>query len=366
MSASSRKIRVGLVGFGNSGRVFHAPFLHTMSNMYELRSVVERHSNEAVKIYPYIKTVRSATELFDDPDIDLVIIATPNNLHYSLSKEALEKEKHVVIEKPITIRSSEALELIELAKKKKLILCPYQNRRYDSGYRTIKEIVNRKLLGDEIHECVIHFDRYRPELNGGNAWRERNEPGAGAFYDLGSHLIDQTLSLFGHPQTITADIRIQRSGAHVDDYFDVRLDYGRLRVTLKRSMLIREMGPRYVLHGLKGSFIKYGEDVQAGVLQTGTMPPTVDEKLKENSWGKEPIEDYGLLHTENNDGRIIKEKFETLTGNYGLFYEQLYAAIVHGKELEIRPEDGYNVIRIIELGLQSSQEKRTLQCNQLL
>ena len=147
---SSRKIRVGLVGFGLSGRVFHAPFLHTMSNMYELHSVVERHTDEAVKIYPNIKTVRSTKELFDNPDIDLVIITTSNNLHYSLSKEALEKGKHVVVEKPLTIQSSEALELIELAKKQKLILCPYQNRRYDSGYRTIKEIINKKFLGDEI------------------------------------------------------------------------------------------------------------------------------------------------------------------------------------------------------------------------
>jgi len=358
----SRKIRVGIVGFGMSSRVFHAPFLHTMSNMYELRSIVERHTDEAIKIYPYIKTVRSTTELFNDPEIDLVIITTSNNLHYSLSKEALEHGKHVVVEKPMTIQSSEALELIKLAKTKKLILCPYQNRRYDSGFCTIKEIINKKLLGDQIHDCEIHYDRYRPELKGGDAWRERNEAGAGIFYDLGSHLIDQTLALFGHPQTITADIRIQRSIANIDDYFDVRLDYGYLRVTLKSSMLIREMGPRYVLHGTVGSFIKHGDDIQEGVLRTGVMPPTIEE----NDWGKEPNEDYGLIHTETKDGKIIKEKYKTLRGNYGLFYEQLYAAIVEGKELEIRPEDGYNVIRMIELGLQSSREKRTVQCDQLL
>jgi len=361
--SSSRKIRDGVIGLGMYGRVFHAPFLHTMSNMYELRSVVERRSNEAVKIYPYIKTVRSTNELFDDPDIDLVVIGTSNDLHYSLSKQALEKGKHVVVEKPMTIRSSEALELIELAKKNKLILCPYQNRRYDSGYLTIREVINSKILGDEILDCEIHYDRYRPELKGGNAWRERNEAGAGIFYDLGSHLIDQALSLFGHPQTITADVRAQRLVANIDDYFDVRLDYGRLRVTLKSSSLVREMGPRYVLHGSLGSFIKHGDDVQEGILRTGVMPTIMD---KENDWGKEPTEDDGLLHTETKDGRIIKEKYKTLRGNYGLFYEQLYDAIVHGKELQIRPEDGYNVIRMIELGLQSSQEKRTLQCDRLL
>lgn len=361
--SSERKIRVGVVGFGASGRYFHAPFLHTMEDMYEFRTVVERHTNEAVKIYPYIKTVRSTDELFDDPNIDLVIITTSNDLHYSLSKEALEKGKHVVIEKPMTIKSSEALELIELAKKNKLILCPYQNRRYDSGYQTIKEIIKKKLLGDQIIDCEIHFDRYRPELRGGNVWRERNEPGSGTFYDLGSHLIDQTLSLFGQPQTITADIRIQRPVAHVEDYFDVRFDYGYLRVTLKSSMLIREMGPRYVLHGSRGSFIKYGDDVQESMLRNGAMPPVT---IENNDWGKEPIEDNGFLHTETTDGQIIKEKYQTLRGNYALFYEQVYNAIVHGKDLEIRPEDGYNVIRMVELGLQSSQEKRTIQCDKLL
>jgi len=364
--SSTRKIRVGIVGFGISGRVFHAPFLHKMSNMYELRSIVERHSDEAVKIYPYIKTVRSTDELFNDPEIDLVIITTSNDLHYLLSKEALEKGKHVVVEKPMTIRSSEAFELIEIAKKNKLILCPYQNRRYDSGYHTIREIINKKLLGDKILDCEIHYDRYRPELKGGNAWRERNEPGAGIFYDLGSHLIDQALSLFGHPQTITADVRIQRPVSQTIDYFDVRLDYGHLRVTLKSSMLIREMGPRYVLHGPKGSFIKHGDDIQEGVLRNGVLPPKIDTNNEENDWGKEPNEDFGLLHTETKDGQIIKEKYETLLGNYGLFYEQLYNAIIHGKELEIRPEDGYNVIRMIELGLQSNQDKKTVQCDQLL
>lgn len=358
--SSTKKIRVGIVGFGVSGRVFHAPFLHTMSDMYELCSVVERHTNEAEKIYRNIKTVRSTDELFDDPNIDLVVITTSNDLHYSLSKQALEKGKHVVVEKPMTIRSSEALELIELAKKTNLIICPYQNRRYDSGYRTIRQIIERKLLGNEILDCEIHFDRYRPELKSGNVWRERNEPGAGILYDLGSHLIDQTLSLFGQPQSITADVRTQRSVAHIDDCFDLRLDYGYLRVTLKASMLVREMGPRYVLHGAKGSFIKYGDDIQENVLRTGTMPN------ESSDWGKEPKENDGLLHTETIDGRIIKENYSTLSGNYGLFYQQLYQAIVHGKSLDIRPEDGYNVIRIIELALQSSREKRTVQCDKLL
>lgn len=357
--SSTPRIRVGLVGFGISGRVFHAPFLHKLNEQFELKSVVERHTNEAEKIYPNIKTVRSTEDLFNDPEIDLVVITTANDLHYSLSRAALEKGKHVVVEKPMTIRSVEAQALIDLAKEKGLILCPYQNRRYTSGFRTIKQIVDEKLLGEELVECELHFDRYRPELKGGNAWRERNEAGGGIFYDLGSHLLDQALTLFGHPQTITADIRIQRPIAHVDDYFDVRLDYGRLRVTLKAGMLVRELGPRYTLHGLKGSFLKYGDDIQEERLRAGATP-------NDPNWGQEATEHDGILHTETNEGQVIRKPYPTLPGDYGLFYKQLYAAIRQGQPLEIRPEDGFNVIRLIELGFQSNKEKRTIPCDQLL
>jgi scyllo-inositol 2-dehydrogenase (NADP+) len=364
--SSTRKIRVGLVGFGISGRVFHAPFLHRLSDQYELKCVVERHANEAEKIYPSIRTVRSSNELFLDPDIDLVVITTENHSHYSLSKEALEHGKHVVVEKPMTITSVEARHLLELAKSKHLIICPYHNRRYTSGFRTIEAIVREKLLGNEIIDCEIHFDRYRPELKAGNAWRERREPGAGIFFDLGSHLIDQALTLFGQPTTITADIRQQRTVAFIDDYFDVRLDYGRLRVTLKASMLVRESGPRYTLHGTRGSFIKYGDDIQEEMLRAGAMPPTNDEKVHDRQWGNESSEYDGILHTEDSDGQIVKKKYSTLRGDYGLFYEQLYRAIIDGQPLNIRPEDGFNVIRLIELGFQSSNEKRTVICEQLL
>ena len=359
MSSSSPRIRVGLVGFGVSGRVFHAPLLHTMPTMFELRSVVERHTNDAVQLYPTIKTVRSVDELLDDADIDLIVISTSNDAHYPLSKQALTKGKHVVVEKPMTISSVQARELIDLARSKQLILCPYHNRRYTSGFRTIREIVDRKLLGEDIVDCELHFDRYRPELRGGNAWRERNEPGAGIFYDLGSHLIDQALTLFGQPASITADIRIQRPTAAVDDFFDVRLDYGRLRVTLKGSMLVREPGPRYALHGLRGSFIKYGDDIQESVLRTGVLPSTT-------GWGLEPSENDGLLHTETIDGQVIKRTYPTLAGDYRLFYEQVYRAIVGEKPLDVRPEDGYNVLRVIELDMQSSNEKRTVLCETLL
>jgi len=355
-----------VIGFGLSGRVFHARFLSASSN-YELSAIVERHTDAAQKIYPTVKIYRSTSELMNDPEIDLIIITTPNNSHFPLAKEALEKGKHVVMEKPFTVSTDEALELIQLVQKQqgKYVLYPYQNRRYDSGFRTIRQIIDQKLLGEEIVEMEIHFDRYRPQLKtSGSIWREQSGPGSGILYDLGSHLVDQALCLFGHPKTITANVRKQRLNAQSDDYFDIRLEYGkqrRLRVILKASMFVREMGPRYQIHGTKGSFLKYGDDVQESELKSGRIPD-----INGRDWGKEPEHDWGLLHTEISDGQIIKEKYPTLNGDYGSFYEDLYQTIVHSQPLKIRAEDGYNTIRLIELAQQSSQEKRTIICDKLL
>lgn len=348
--SSNVRLRVGLVGFGVSARIFHFPFLERLSHRYEVKSIVERHSNDAKNFKENVKIVRSADELFRDPEIDLVVITTSNESHFSLSKQALEMGKHVVVEKPMTIESQQAKELIDLAKSQNLILCPYHNRRFTSGFRTVAQIVEGKYLGDEIVDCEFRFDRFRPDLKPGNVWREENRPGSGVFYDLGPHLIDQALTLFGYPKTITADIRIQREMARIDDSFDVRLDYGRLRVILKAGMLVKELGPRYSLHGPRGSFLKYGDDVQEEKLKAG-------EKIDNEQWGTEPEEQDGILHTES------RRKFSTLKGDYGLFYEQLYEAIVYRKDLQIRPEDGYNVIRLIELAFQSNREKRTIDCD---
>ncbi len=347
-------IKTAIIGFGVSGRCFHAPFLH-ISPKYELAAIVERHGEESKKQYPAVRLCRTADEVMDDPDIDLIVITTPNESHLPLAQQALLAGKHVVLEKPFTIHSGDALQLIALAGSQRRIISPYQNRRYVSDYRTVGEIVQRKLLGD-IVECEIHYDRYRPELRPG-AWREKDIPGSGILYDLGAHLIDQALYLFGPPQTITADVRRQRPGIVTDDYFDIRLDYGWLRVILEAGMMVRERGPRYMLHGVKGSFIKSGDDPQEALLRAGVMPDLPD-------WGTEPEEIWGLLHTEEN-GKIIREKYPSATGNFGAYYDDLYDAIINGFPLKVRPEDGYNIIKMIELALQSSREKRTVACEGL-
>jgi len=347
-------IKTGLAGYGVAAKVMHAPFLK-VSDQYNITSVLERHKNDSRELFPSAKIVRNFEELLLQ-DIELVIITTPNKTHFPFAEQALLKGKHVVLEKPFTITSKEALKLIEIAKSQKLILSVYQNRRYVADFITIKEILGKKLLG-EVHEYEAHFHRYRPEPKAG-AWREESGPGNGIFYDLGAHLIDQALYLFGLPKTITADIRLQRPHAKADDCFDIRLDYGFLRVILKASMLVREPGPRCMIHGTKGSFIKYGQDPQEELLKQGILPVSPD-------WGRENDEQYGLLHTEIDEQDTIM-RYPSLQGNYGLFYINLYQTLVNDAVLKEKSEHGYNTIRLIELAFESNKAKATLPCTELL
>ncbi len=348
-------VRVGLAGFGIAAQVMHAPFLTTM-NEYKLVSVLERHNNHAREKYPFIHTVRSIDELISDPGIDLVVVTTPNDTHFEYTQKALLAGKHVVLEKPFTNTTDDAKALINLSQKTNRILSVFQNRRYVCDFLTIKKILHEKLLGD-IAEFEGHYDRYRPGPKPG-AWREENIPGSGILYDLGAHLIDQALVLFGLPQTITADIRLQRPHSKVDDYFDLRLDYGFTKVILESGMLVREPGPRYMIHGTHGSFIKYGEEPQEALLKAGALPNTPH-------WGEEPEDQWGLLHTEIN-GRIIKEKYPSLPGSFGMYYKNLYETIANGAALREKPEHGFNTIRMIELATESSREKRTVECMGLM
>ncbi len=232
-------LNVGLAGFGAAAKVMHAPFLGSMQE-YKLMTVLERHNNDSLQRYHEVKIVRDFEELINQPELDVIVITTPNNTHFDYAKKALLAKKNVVLEKPFTITSADAQALIEISQKANRVLSVFQNRRYVCDFLTIKKILSDKLLGD-IVEFEAHYDRYRPEAKP-NAWREKNEPGSGILYDLGSHLIDQALYLFGVPKTVTADVRLQRPHAKVDDYFDLRLDYGFTKVILKSGMLVREPG----------------------------------------------------------------------------------------------------------------------------
>lgn len=337
-------IRVGIAGFGIAAKVFHAPFLK-VSPHYEVTTVLERHQQESKILFPDARIVRSFDELVQ-ADVDVIVIATPNETHYPYAKQCLLAGKAAVVDKPFTISSQEAMELAELSRQTGTLLTVFQNRRYVADFMTMQQILQQQLLG-EVHTFEGNYFRYRPEAKP-NAWREKPAPGSGIFYDLGPHLLDQCLYLFGIPKRIYADIRMQRPHSKTDDAFTVILDYGFLQATLRAGMLVREHGPRYIIHGTIGSFIKYGDDPQEAKLKEGAMP---DDTL-----GIENPEFYGLLHTTIN-GTEVKEYVPSQRGDFGLFYEYLYQTIAHGAPLKTTPLQAYNTIKLIELAFESSKAK---------
>ncbi len=344
-----KPINTALCSFGMSGWVFHGPFIkvHKGFNLY---AVWERTKKLAQQKYPDVKSYNTIEAMLEDDAIELVIVNTPNYTHFEFAKLALQAGKHVVVEKPFTVFAEQAKELIALAKKMDRKLSVYQNRRYDSDYKTIKKVIEEKLLG-KIVEAEFHFDRYKEELSP-KLHKESPGQGTGSLYDLGSHLIDQALQLFGDPEEIFADIAIMRPISKVDDYFELILYYPTFRVRLKSSYQVREALPGYIIHGSKGSFIKAKTDVQEAMLQAEKIPDSKD-------WGTEPESERGLLHTEK-DGRVIREYIPSLQGNYGEYYDGIYEAIRNNKPLPVSPEDGLKVVSLIETAYESSRQKKAL------
>ncbi len=348
----SEIIKVGLVGFGMSGQLFHAPFIDVNEN-FELIKVVERHSDNSPEYYPDVEVVRSIDELLLDKEIQLIVITTPNIYHYEQTKKALLAGKHVVIEKPFTPTVKEAQELIDLSLEQNRQIFVYQNRRWDGDFLTIQKLLQTDLLGNLL-EYEAHFDRYTPILNK-KPWKEADEPAGGNLYDLGTHLIDQAVCLFGLPKSVWADIRTQREGSKVDDAFEVVLNYPDLKVTLKAGMMVREEGPRYILNGTKGSFVKYGIDPQEEDLDNGFSPDNA-------GWGEDFPEQYGFLNTEI-DGLVFKGNIKTIPGSYQKFYENVFDVLYNNDEIAIKPKEARDVIRIIELAFESDRLGKVLQFN---
>ena len=311
---------VGLIGYGKAGRVFHEPLIRSVPGL-ELRSIVQSRHDEA-------------GPLFDDPQIDLVVVATPNRSHFELATRGLLAGKHVVVDKPFTVTSDEAGQLIDLAGDRKLVLTVFHNRRWEGDFLTIRRLIEEKALG-RLVSYEARFDRFRSEPRPG-AWRESADPGSGILYDLGSHLIDQALLLFGPPQRVTGDVRNERLFGKSDDAFDIWMHYPGLKVTLTAGMLVRERTPRYTLRGTEGTFVKYGLDPQEANLAAGWSP-------REAGFGKEPREQWGTLITDRGERTI-----ETLPGNYAAFYENVRDAIVQGAPLAVDPQQALATIEIIE------------------
>ena len=343
-------INTALCSFGMSGWVFHAPFLK-INPGFNFYAVWERSKNNAEEKYDGVKTYRKLEDMLADDAVELVIVNTPNYTHFEYATKALEAGKHVVVEKPFTVTVDEGNTLIELAKKQNKKLSVYQNRRYDSDYKTIKKVLSQNILG-EIIEAELHFDRYKEELSP-KLHKEIPGPGAGSLYDLGSHLIDQALQLFGMPKMLFADVQCMRPVSKVTDYFELLFYYERKRVRIKSSYVVREALPGYIFHGLKGSFIKSKTDVQETLLQAGEIPGGSD-------WGTEPEEEMGLLHTEKN-GEEIREHIKSEQGNYNDYYNGIYDAIRNDKPVPVSAEDGLKVVKIIEAAYKSSDIKKVVE-----
>jgi scyllo-inositol 2-dehydrogenase (NADP+) len=348
-----KQINVGLIGFGMAGRLFHGPTINSTEGLklYKVRETKAPNISIIRERYPDTVVVNDTDEILNDPSIDLVVVATPNVIHYNVATQAINANKHVIVDKPFTVTSAEASVLITLAKTKNKLLTAYQNRRWDSDFLTVKKVIASNLLGDLI-EYEAHYDRFRNTIRP-DTWKEDGVLGTGLVYDLGSHLIDQAQVLFGLPLTVTAFLRTQRQHARIVDNFEIILDYGKIKVTLKGGMLIKEPLPHFILLGNNGSFIKYGMDVQEEALIAGHVPN------KTINWGEEPESLWGTINTEMN-GVEFRGKIKSEKGDYVGYYQNVYKAIIGEEELAVKPEQARNTIRIIELAMQSNEEKRTI------
>jgi predicted dehydrogenase len=344
-----KPINTALLSFGMSGWVFHAPFIHVHPG-FNFYGVWERTKNLAEEKYPEVKTFRSLDDLLDDDTIELVVVNTPNVTHYDYAKQSLAAGKHVIVEKPFTTDVSEGEELIELAASKGKMLSIYHNRRWDSDYRTVLKVVKEDLLG-EIVEAEFHYDRFKQELSP-KVHKETPGRGTGVLYDLGSHLIDQALQLFGMPEAVFADILAMRSISKVDDYFELLLYYPNKRVRIKATYVAKETVPATVIHGTNGSFLKPKADVQEDMLQAHISPSI-------EGWGTEHEDGKGLLNTIR-DGVNVREFITSEHGNYMGYYDGIYKAIRENKGVPVSAKDGLNVIKIIRAAMQSNLEKEVI------
>lgn len=341
-------IRTALAAFGMSGQVFHAPFLKADPH-FDLVRVYERTKARAREEYPDVEVVRSFDALLTD-DIDLVVVNTPNTLHVPMVRQALLAGKHVVVEKPVAATAAQAQELCRLARQQGRVFTVYQNRRLDSGFLTLKGLIEGGELG-QVLDYEAHYDRFERGVYR-KAWKNESAPGVNILYDLGVHIIDQAYALFGLPREVYADFRKQRAETPGFDNFQVILYYENgLRAILSAGELVAKQGPLFAVSGTKGTYVKYGLDPQEELLKAGARPVSTP------NWGVEDPRYYGVLAYD--DGKTIAERtVPTVNSSYGAYYENLYLAITQAQPLLVPPQEAVDVLRILEAAQRSNDEKR--------
>ncbi|TDQ17273.1 putative dehydrogenase [Algoriphagus boseongensis] len=337
-------IRTALVGYGSVAEKMHAPLLEVCPDL-DFVAVVERNGNRCQQKFPGVQTFRSLEELLEADVADLICITTPNEFHFPMAKQCIAKRKHVVVDKPVTIHSWEAAELEQLAKENQVVLSVFHNRRFDGDFRTLQKIVKEETLGRLVY-LESHFDRFRPQVS--ENWREKEVPGNGITYDLGVHLIDQIVLLFGKPKSIFADIQKQRTHAVADDYFDISLFYPGFKARVTASVLASVPTPKFILMGEKGSYQKYFLDVQEQAFKEGKKP-------EGKNWGVDPEERWGKLYLENET-----IPYPTLNGDYRIFYQNVADAILRNTPLQVTLNQTITVLKLIEASFTSAKEGKII------
>jgi len=355
---SPGKYNVGVIGYGLSAKTFHIPFVNAVSdfNLYAVVQRTPKPDDDASKDHPNIKLYRSVDDLIKDENVHVVVVTTAPDSHLELAKMALLAKKHVVVEKPFTPTSAEAQELVDLAKSQGVILTVYQNRRWDSDFLTVKKYVDDGTLG-RVVEFETHFDRHRPDPPA-DSWKAHNIPGNGAVYDLGTHLMDQVVCLFGMPEGVTGFVGSQREAnpTGLEDSCTVLLHYPKMLVTVKAGVVSPEVNQlRYWVRGVKGSFKKFHLDPQEDQLRKQGMSPG------DKGYGLEPEERYGTLNVVK-DGTIVSEVAPTVTPpTYSEYYRRLAAALDgDASQVPVPPDQAVGVIRLVELARESSRLGKTL------
>ena len=346
-------IRVGLVGFGMAGRVFHAPLISSVEGL-ELAAVVERSSNKAAERYPGLTTYRSLDAMLADPSLDLFVVATPSGTHFQVARQILEAGRNVVVDKPVAVASSEVAQLMELAAARGVLLVPFFNRRWDSDFQTIRELLRGGSLGRLVY-FESRFDRWRTNPPSDRLWKEDPALGGGVLLDLGTHLADQALALFGKPDAVAGEVLCERSWARASDAFTLRLRYPDLSVVLGANSLSSPPRPRFHLRGDQGNYCKLGLDPQEAALNKIT-------RIDDPDWGQEAPADWGTLSVDV-DGAIVTRPVAPIPGDYRLYYAGVRDALLGKAPAPVPTVAAWRVARLLEWAAESSAERREIPCD---
>jgi predicted dehydrogenase len=345
-------LRVGLVGFGMAGRVFHAPLISSVEGL-QLAAVVERHTDQAAQRYPGLTTYRALDDLLADASIDFVVVATPSGTHFDVARRVMEAGKNLVVDKPVSVTSDQIAQLIALAKARDVRLIPFHNRRWDGDFLTVQRLIHENQLGRIVH-VESRFDRWHPGATR-RQWKDDASQGGGVLLDLGTHLVDQALALFGKPLAVSADVVRERDGQGSDDAFTVRLRYAGCLVTLGANALSATPGARFHLRGTRGSYRKKGVDPQEAALNKIT-------RITGSNWGQEPATDWGLLYVDI-EGGMVSRPVASIAGDYRHFYAGVRDALLGKAAAPVSALEAWRTARVLEWARASSERRCETECD---